>query len=208
MNFEPTVCGALISTARLMSPCEVRAATRNHPGLPGPLDGWCLCGDASARMVDTIVRNSGEVAIRLTGFVGPSGGHYAVLTHQLGGSQHRFLLPQYEPAVELYFRSLESQPIQVMLGRQGEDDSVVLHNRLPWPHIVPLVEMCQVQRCASMATTFDERRATTFAVTRLETIPSLDGNVAVSDVSVSLVVPSEYCLQAIRRTVSAGREPK
>ncbi|AQV96398.1 hypothetical protein BJN34_21250 [Cupriavidus necator] len=209
MNFESiAIRGSLVSPARLMSPSEVRAATTNHPGLLRPLGGWYLCGDASARIVDAIVRNGGDAAIRLTGFVGPSGGHYVVLTHQLGSSQHRFLLPQYEPPVELYLRSLESQPIQVMLGRQGGDDSVVLHNRLPWPHIVPLVEMCQVQRCASVATTFDEMRAATFAVTRLERIPSLDGNVAVSDVSVSLVVPSEYCLQAIRRGVSTGGEPK
>jgi hypothetical protein len=150
MNVESiAIRGSLVSPTRLMSPSEVKAATTNHPGLPRPLGGWYLCGDASARIVDAIVRNEGDAAIRLTAYVGPSGGHYMVLTHQLASSQHRFLLPQYEPPVELYLRSLESQPVQVMLGRQGEDDSVMLHNRLPWPHIVPLVEMCQQRRCAS-----------------------------------------------------------
>lgn len=203
MNFEPIALhGALVSMARLMSPEEVRTATANHPGLPGPLSGWCLCGDASAQLVDAIVRHGGDVGIRLSGCVGSSGGHYAVVTHQLGESQHRFLLPLYEPPIELYLRSLESQPVRVMLGRQGEDDSVVLQNRLPWRNIVPLVEMCQERRCASVATTFDEMRTAMYAASRVDMIPSVDANVAVNDVSLSLVVPLDYCL---RRNPQYGR---
>ncbi|RDK09141.1 hypothetical protein [Cupriavidus lacunae] len=198
MNFEPIALhGALVSMARLMSPEEVRAATANHPGLANPLSGWCLCGDASAQLVDAIVRHGGDVAIRLSGCVGSSGGHYAVVTHQLGESQHRFLLPLYEPSIESYLRSLESEPVRVMLGRQGEDDSVVLQNRLPWRSIVPLVEMCQAPRCASVATTFNEMRTAMYAASRVDTIPSVLANVTVNDVSLSLVVPVEYCLAGI-----------
>lgn len=198
-EIEKTLNEVLVGASRLMRPEEVRAATENNSGLGGPLSGWYLCGDASEAMVDAMAESGNVANIRLTGFVGPTGGHYAVITHQITGAQHRFLLPLYEPAVVEFLHALEHQSVQAMLGRRGQESAIVVRISVEWARIVPLLEMCQTAHDADAVTTFAEVRYAVAAVSQIETIPSLMRGVPVTDVSVSTVLPAEYCLAAIRK---------
>jgi hypothetical protein len=200
IDIENSVHEVLVGASRLMRPHEVRSATANYFGPGRSLDGWFLCGDASRALVDAVMAAGGAAGVRLTGFCSPNGGNYVTVTHQVGAAQHRFLLPLYDPAVMEYLRAFEHEPVvQVMLGRQGENQAVVLHNGVEWSGIIPLLTMCQTDRDTTPTETIREVRLATAAASRLDTVPSLLGGVPITDVSVSTVLPAEYCLAAIRK---------
>lgn len=195
MNFESVeLYGSMVSNGRLMAPSEVQEAIHQRNGIPGLHPGWCLCGDVKACMFDAIIKHGNGVDIRLSGFVGPADGAYATITQQLGGMQHRYLLPLYEPPVIAFLAALERQSIQTMLGREGQTQALVLHNALPWRNIVPLVGMCQQTRRVGVDETLAEMMEAIHAVSRPETIPSVYKGVALTEVSVSVILPMEYCL--------------
>ena len=197
MNFETfDILGTMVSNGRLMTPAAVQKAIERRDGIPGLGAGWCLCGDTKKSMFDEIGKYGTGVDIRLSAFIGPEHGAYATITQQLSGMQHRFVLPLFEPHVIAYLRALERQPIQVMLGREGESEATILHNALPWRHIVPVVGMCQQNRQVALEKTLAEMTDTVRAVCRPETIPSLYKGVALTEVSVSVILPMAYCLSA------------
>ena len=86
-----------------------------------------------------------------------------------------------------------------MLGRQGENQAAVVRNGVEWPDIIPLLTMCQTDRDATADETYSEVHMATAAASRVDTVPSLLRGVRVTDVSVSTVLPYEYCLDAIRK---------
>lgn len=189
------VNGATLSNGRLMAPTEVEAAVQSREVVPGHV-GWYLCGDVNKSMFDAICKHNDSVGVRLSAFLGPAGGAYAAITHQLGGMQHRFLLPLFEPTVIAYLNALERQPIQTMLGREGETAAMVLYNELPWRNIVPLVGMCQQNRKIPLAETLAEMTEATREACHPERIPSVYKGVALTEVSVSVIMPTTYCLAA------------
>lgn len=189
--------GTLVGQGRLMTPTEIQDGfAQRGLQVPGLLTGWCLCGATSTMMFEAIGRHGGAVDVRLTGFVGPAKGTYAVFTQQLGTMQHRFLLPLYEPAVIAFLHSLERQNIQVMLGRERHNDVVVLHNPLPWRNIVPLVGMSQPVHRVSPDEVLEEMAGAVCEMSRATAIPSLYRGVELTAVSVSVIVPEQYCLEA------------
>lgn len=199
MNLETfEICGTTVSNGRLMAPTEVQEAVQNRKGIPGVRAGWCLCGDVKKSMFDEIGKHGTGVDIRLSVFIGPADGAYATLTQQLGGMQHRFLLPLFEPPVITFLKALERQPIQAMLGREGENQAMILHNELPWRNIVPLVGMCQQNKRLAVDETLAEMTDAVRAVCRPETIPSVYKGVALTEVSVSVIMPMAYYLSAAR----------
>lgn len=200
--------GTLVSNGRLMDPCEVQEAIHRRQGIPGLFPGWCLCGDTRTTMFDAVVRQGDGADVRLSGFVGPANGAYATITHQVGGMQHRFLLPLFEPPVIAFLQATERQPIQTMLGREGQTQALMLHNALPRPNIRPLVAMCQPARRVGLDMALEEMCETLRALCRPETIPSIYKGVALTGVSVSVIVPAQYCLAADKQEVVAPGEPK
>lgn len=189
------VNGTTLSNGRLMAPTEVEAAVQRREVVPGHA-GWYLCGDVNKSMFDAIRKHNDSVGIRLSAFLGPAGGAYAAITHQLRGMQHRFLLPLFEPSVIAYLNALERQPIQTMLGREGETAAIVLYNELPWRNIVPLVGMCQQNRQIPLEETLAEMTAAIREACHPERIPSVYQGVALTEVSVSVIMPMTYCLAA------------
>ncbi|CAG9187467.1 hypothetical protein [Cupriavidus pinatubonensis] len=200
--------GSLVSHGRLMDPGEVQEAAARRQGIPGLLSGWCLCGDTTESMFDAIIKHGDGVDVRLSGFVGPANGAYATITQQVGGMQHRFLLPLYEPPVIAFLKALERQPIQVMLGRAGQDQALMLHNALPWRNILPLVGMCEPNRRVGVVATLEELTEAVHAVSRPETIPSVYKGIALRDVSVSVITPMTYCLSVGKDAAVVEGEPK
>ncbi|CAJ0794014.1 MAG: hypothetical protein QM625_09210 [Ralstonia sp.] len=187
--------GSQVCNARLMEPAEVLDAVRSRNGIPGVFAGWCLCGDTTEPMFDTIATRGEGVDLRLSGFFGSAKGAYATITQQVGGMQHRFLLPLFEPQVIAYLEALERQPIQVMLGRAGQSQALMLHNLLPWRTILPLVGMCQRDRCLSVGEALEEMAEAIHSICRPETIPSIYKGIDLTEVSVSVLAPAMYCAE-------------
>jgi hypothetical protein len=209
MNFESVdIYGALVSNGRLMTPIDVHEAVHHRRGIPGLRPCWYLCGDTRESMFDEIGRHGAGVDIRLSGFIGAAGGAYATITQQFSGMQHRFLLPLFEPPVIAFLKSLEQQPIQAMLGRQGQTQAIVLHNELPWRNIVPLVGMCQQNRQVAVDETLAEVMAAIRAVCRSETIPSVYKGAPLTEVSVSVILPMQYCLAIAKDEAQTSGAPK
>ncbi|MFC3456983.1 hypothetical protein [Massilia haematophila] len=208
MNFESVeLYGSMASYGRLMAPSEVQEAIYQRKGIPSLHPGWCLCGDVKASMFDAIIEHGNGVDIRLSGFVGPADGAFATITQQLGGAQHRYLLPLYEPCVVEFLEALERQPIQTMLGREGQTQAIVLQNKLSWRNIAPLVEMCQQNRRVGVEETLAEVIEAIHAVSRPETIPSVYKGVSLTDLSVSVIVPMQHCLTVARdENVAPGEQ--
>ncbi len=206
MNFESVeLYGSMVSNGRLMAPSEVHEAIYQRKGIPGLHPGWCLCGDVKASMFNAIIEHGNDVDIRLSGFIGPGDGAYATITQQLGGMQHRYLLPLYEPSVVEFLEALVRQPIQTMLGREGQTQAIVLQSKLPWRNIAPLVGMCQQNRHVGVDETLAEMTEAIRAVSRPETIPSVYKGLVLNEVSVSVIVPMQYCLTIAKgKTVAPG----
>lgn len=209
MNIESfDIYGTKVSNGRLMTPAEVQDAVQHRKGIQGVRAGWCLCGDVKKSMFDEIGKHGTGVDIRLSVFIGPADGAYATITQQLGGMQHRFLLPLFEPPVIAYLKALERQSIQAMLGREGETQAVMLHNELPWQNISPIVGMCQQNRQVALEKTLAEMTDAVRAICLPETIPSVYKGVALTEVSVSVIMPMTYCLSAAKDEETAAAGPQ
>lgn len=192
MFVEPvTFRDALVIPARVMAPTELTDALAEKPKLQELLasSGWCICGDASAKMFDALSLLGDAPPVRFTGFRGSRGGNYAVVAHQVQGCQHRFLLPLYDEKVGAFLRSLEYGFLQVSLGRQGQENALVLRGKCPWSHVVPLVEMVQRSQDTNALSAIAEVKEVLLALARFDAIPSNDIETAVDDLSVSYFIP-------------------
>lgn len=202
MYFEPVKHGdALVIPARIMDTSELTAALGTKPGLQKMLAsaGWCICGDVSRQMFDALSQLGEAPLTRLTGFAGSVGGNYAVITHQVRTSQHRFLLPLYDRKAEGFLRSLKHGILQVSLGRQGQEAALMLRGECPWSHVLPLVEVLQSPSGMNSSTATGELKEVLAAVARLDAIPSNDIGTVVDDLSVSFVLPEELVLSTARK---------
>lgn len=201
MILEPVAHGdALVIPARIMAPTELTAELAEKLQLRSLLAnaGWCICGDMSTRMFDALSQLGEAPPIRFTGFTGSRGGNFAVITHQIQSCQHRFLLPLYDEKVGGFLRSLEHGFLQVSLGRQGQENALVLRGECPWSHVLPLVEMLQHSSAANALAATVELKEVLAALARFDAIPSNDVGAAVDDLSVSFVLPEELILSAFR----------
>ncbi|MGY2490190.1 hypothetical protein [Cupriavidus sp. CP313] len=205
MLSEPVAHGdALVIPARIMAPTELTEALAEKLQLQQLLAnaGWCICGDMSSRMFDALSQLSEAPPIRFTGFAGSRGGNYAAITHQVQSCQHRFLLPLYDEKVGGFLRSLEESLFQVSLGRQGQENALVLRGECPWSHVVPLIEMLQHPSDISASSATLELKEVLAALARFDAIPSNDIETAVDDLSISFVLPEKLILNHAQK---AGR---
>lgn len=171
---------------RLMSPAEVSAAVLKRTGAEKTMQGWFLCGDTTRKGFDSFaLREQG--GFRVSTFVGPSEGIYAVVTHQAGEVQHRFLLSMSEPTVQDFFKSLAQEPLQVMLGREGEQKALIVKESLEPEWVRPLLDI-QVTEAIERGAYLAEFMLAVRAVCALPFIPSVTG-AAIRELSVSVVPP-------------------
>lgn len=113
----------------LMTPEDVAEALSERSPQEQQLFGgrWFLCCDVNSQMFDLLrTMQLSEIAQRATGFVSSQGGPYGVLTHQVGGHQHRLLLPLYDAEVQRAITSLTDQPFGFLMGHDNQADSVIL----------------------------------------------------------------------------------
>ena len=184
--------------ARIMNPSEVTNATKDYASVVNAWTKgkWYLCGDVQSELFTVIkaeIRDA--VAVRLTAFDSPAGGSYAVVSHQLFGWAHRFVLPLYEPKVRELFLGLQRDELGFLFGNEGGNDAVLLHSPLDGPAFVPLLSRVNPLPRSKLHDVMAELPMVISAMNHPHQVPSLRRGELVTDVSVSVVLPSEALIR-------------
>lgn len=192
--FEPDALdSARFSLARVMSPTEVRMATReraveSQDALAGR---WMVCGDLRAEAFDRMTARGGaDLPWRLSGFTSTEGMHYAVITHQLDDIQHRFLLPVWSNPVRDFFRAAGAgERYGFMFGRDGGDAAFVVLGQAPRKAFGGVQKFFLSADKEAAQRGMAELPWALGALGRLDSIPSIVPGHDVRGVSVSVAVP-------------------
>jgi len=108
-EIQKTSHRALYTVGRLMSPEEVEQATEGHAPLKRRRvrGHWLLCGNCSQQMFDAIAReNEDSLRYAFGVFASTEGTQFMLVTHQLESTQHRFLVPLWDPRVPDFLDAL------------------------------------------------------------------------------------------------------
>lgn len=195
---------------RLMRPDEVAAATSSQPDVVKSAVGqcWALCGDLS-KEVFRWLEMSGlcqQAVERLTAFVSPAGGSYAVLTQQVAGFQHRFLLPLYEPSIRLCVTEMGRSSLAYSLGCDRGSEALVWRSRIAANGILPLQALSAPLRGHQQVEVMREYGLVVQQMTVPGQIPSITMGELVQHVSLTLLPPGETLLQCTKPASGGHRE--
>lgn len=184
--------------ARLMDPVEVKKAVENRPPEVGgwTSEKWYLCGDVRSELFTLLkaeVRDA--IAVRLTAYSTPAGGHYAVVSHQLFGWAHRFLLPLYESKVHEMLMEMQKAELGFLFGNEGAQDAVLMRSPLSRGAFAPLLAMTNPLPKESLHLVLAELPRVISAMNQPTQVPSLRRGERVEDVSVSVVLPTQAIWQ-------------
>lgn len=181
--------------ARLMSPEEVAGAIGHQPEeVRKHLGGrWYLCGDVSEEMYCLLKASlRSDTAMRVSGFTSPLGLRYAVVTHQLMGHAHRFLLPLYEAKVGDFLLAMRGGSLGFSLGCEGGENAALL---VPPPGgtdaFLPLLPMAEPLSGDMVPQVITELPLVIAALNNPEQVPSCRVGEQVVDVTVSALLPSQ-----------------
>ena len=184
--------------ARLMDPLEVKTAIENRPPEVGSWTNgkWYLCGDVRSEFFAMFKADFRDaIAVRLTAFSTPVGGHYAVLSHQLFGWAHRFVLPLYEPKVQEMLLEMQKEELGFLFGNEGAQDAVLMRSPLSRAAFAPLLAMSNSLPKESVLNVITELPRVISAMNFPKQVPSLRRGEKVEDVSVSVVLPTQAIAQ-------------
>lgn len=179
--------------ARLMTPEKVTEATRFYPtNVRTQVAGhWMLCGDVSAQMFQLLKKVSSHLfPTRVTGFRSSYGYGYGVVTHQVGGHQHRFVLCLSDPPVREFLTSTSKDKFGFMLGDDNQPDAIILDSPMKSSEFFPLLALCQEGTTEERKEALLELPLVQEAMSNLLQVPSLVAGVTVREVNVSLLLPS------------------
>lgn len=179
--------------ARLMKPSEVAEATEFYPSnVRARVAGhWMLCGDVSAQMFQLLKMVSSHFfPTRVTGFRSSYGFGYGVLTHQVGGHQHRFVLCLSDPPVREFLASIGRDKVGFMLGDDNQPDALVLESPIKPSEFLPLLAMSQEGTPEERKEALLELPLVQEAMSNPLQVPSLVAGTTVQEVNVSLLLPS------------------
>ena len=191
--FEPNKHNAQthLALGRLMSPVEVETATSHRDTTETDIyhNRWILCGDLKASTFERFSCFYGDyISLRISGFTSTSGNKWGVITHQVEGHQHRFILPLWEARTADFIRAMLSAGFGFSLGCEGESRALLfIAQRLQ--DIVPLLILSETASKPEMADWVKEMPMLISTLGRLEAIPSIVLKHRVLDVSISLVMP-------------------
>lgn len=180
--------------ARIMNPSEVHGATSGYaPVVNQWVKGkWYLCGDVQSAFFAVMKAEIRDpVSVRLTAFNSPAGGSYAVISHQLFGWAHRMVLPLYAHEVGKFLLATQQEELGFMFGNNGATDAVLLHSPLKGPAFAPLLAMANPLSSATIHDVISELPTVICALKMPQQVPSLRRDETVTDVSVSVVLPTD-----------------
>ncbi|MCB1999000.1 MAG: hypothetical protein KDH18_02575 [Rhodoferax sp.] len=189
----PSLCNQYF--AKLMNPVEVGTATLGcasevHARTSGK---WALCGDAAPGMFARM--NSPElppVHTRLSGFTSPSGYGYAVITHQIEGFQHRWVLCLYDPLVRQFLAAMAHEGVSFLFGNDEGNDCLLLDSPIGPREFLPLLAMAPDATREQQIDALAELPAVVMSLGSLWQIPTLKASRPVIHVSMSLLVPAVF----------------
>lgn len=193
-----------LHTARLLSPRDAEIAFNDFPedGLAKVRGYWMLVGAVNKAMYARLRAYGDEpISALLTGFQTPSGAAYAAMCCQIGGSQHRFLLPLYSAEVVKFLRASPDKPLNINLECAGEPNGSMLYNCSLQPdHYISALIVSQMIDQTRFSSFSAELPSAISTATAVDFVPSLNGQ-AVRDVDVSVLLP----LDARQPTGDEGR---
>jgi hypothetical protein len=184
--------------ARLMDPLEVKTAIENRPPEVGSWTNgkWCLCGDVRSELFAMFKAEFRDaIAVRLTAYTTPAGGHYAVVSHQLFGWAHRFVLPLYETKVQQMLIEMQKAELGFLFGNEGAQEAVLTRSPLSRTAFAPLLAMTNPLPKESVLNVIAELPRVISAMNLPKQVPSLRRGEKVEDVSVSVVLPTQAMAQ-------------
>lgn len=207
---DPTEPWPGVCMGRLMRPEEVVLALASRPEAVRSAVGgsWTLCGELSRQVFSWLQTSGlcGRALERLTAFVSPAGGTYAVLTQQAEAFQHRFLLPLYEPSVRAFVTEIGCSSLAYSLACARGSDALVWRSRIAARHILPLQTMAAPLAGRRQLEVMREYGLVVHQMTVPSQIPSLTAGKAVRDVSVTLLVPGETLRQCVHSLNGGQRD--
>lgn len=191
------------SAASLLSPGDVQAAVaKDLPGFCREVQGsWYLCGDVSDGMYERLVeQTSRDIAFRVSGIQTPVGAKYGIVSHQLGGHVHRFLLPLYEPRMGDFLLAVQKGRLAFQLGRHGSEEAVLLTPRVGLEReMLPLLALANPMPRELCKLALGELLVVVAEMGQSDRLPNLLDE-AVADVSVSVVLPVQTLAQFQKRS--------
>lgn len=193
--------------ARLMTPAEVTVAVADGPTeVQKRTEGkWHLCGDVcNAAFAILSEATRWETAMRISGFRTPIGAAYGVVSHQVRGHAHRFLLPLYETRVVDLLTDLErGGDMGFLLGREGNSEALLIEPQSGGLRgFGPLLAMSEPLSLGKGAEVISELSEVIRAVSQPAQVPSLSKSEPVVSVDVSVLMP----IGTLQRLLVAARE--
>ena len=195
--------------ARVMTPAQVAEAVAGRATeVQERTNGkWHLCGDVSDEMFAVLAKAlRSETPMRISAFRTPSGAAYGVISHQVHGFAHRYLLPLYETGVVNLLSDLQrGGQLAFLLGRNGNSQALLIEpptNGLSG--FGPVAAMAAPLKPEKVGEVISELSEVIRAIALPAQIPTLRKGEPVAHVDVSAVMP----VSALQSLLSAqgGRE--
>lgn len=192
----------LFYPASILTPDEVVKRTEKYPEkVRSAVHGkWFLCGDFSQQMFDIVkVDWPGDLSIRLTAFASPIGVYYGVLSHQVRGFAHRFVLPLYEPSAGDLLRGIQQAPLMFMFGRDEEVEAMVLPSPLPSRDFAPLLGLFSRPGREQLLDAVAEMPSVISTLREPSQVPTAIPEREVTHVDVSVLLPTQSLMSLLVR---------
>jgi hypothetical protein len=182
------------SPATLLSPGDVQSAVAHESAdFRKQLQGsWYLCGDVSDEMYGLLSgQTCQDLALRVSGVRTPVGARYGIISHQLLGCVHRFLLPLYEPRIGDFLLAMRSGRLGFQLGRNGSEKVAALTAKVGVePELLPLLAMANTLPREVAQAALAELPIVIAEMDQPGRLPSLTSE-PVENVSLSVLLPTQ-----------------
>jgi hypothetical protein len=176
-----------------MTPEEVAVAISDRPHSQNRriAGHWFICGEVSiGSFVQFECARDLARQFRLSAFSSTPGGNYAVMTHEAGRHQHRFILPLYDPGVADLFASIErGGSYAFSLGEEEQAGALIVPSVTTVEAVRPVRAMCGEPNQRLASTFIRELPDVVNAFTYPDAIPSLLGSDPILALGVSLIMP-------------------
>lgn len=181
----------------LMSPAEVARATAGRKEKLKDAQRWTMCGDIDPDIFSMLqaAGHPQQEWERLTVFSGPSGARYAVVTHQAGPFQHRYVAPLFDAKVARCIRAVAHGDTFGYLLGGGAAHAAIWETRFGVQEFLPLLPLCSDPPVGREEVVLKEYLNTVLELRRPERIPSAFDGVAVRFASVSAISPKDLIKQ-------------
>lgn len=197
----------------LLSPEDVASATKSRPhpkALAESLQRWTLCGDVWPDLFEVLQVSFSMNGLheRISSLDAPSGRHYAIITHQAGSYQHRYLLPLFDAKVAKCIEEI-SRDGRLGYSLAGEGQMAIVWASAMQAHdFAALRELCGEVPEGEEEDALDEYACALLAARAPEQVPSLIDGTDVQYAGVSAVAPQELVLRFARRHPEAWARRK